>query len=198
MDLNGLSPAFQDALGPFLEAGGLGVNSGYRSPDQQAQIISNHFGKYGFSASDRAAWDSDVASLGAVGAGQQWADRLSASGMRKWIAIPGGSNHQRGLAADLYFPDDAARQWAHDHAADYGLTFPMSWEPWHVELAGARDGTAQPLSGGGNVLQPAKDHSADAPKVDGNALAYLALDRMRRERENTQNALTGALPFRMV
>ena len=49
-----------------------------------------------------------------------------------------GSMHCKGLAADLAFADDATQQWAHDHAADFGLTFPMSWEPWHAEPIGAR------------------------------------------------------------
>jgi hypothetical protein len=45
--------------------------------------------------------------------------------------------HVRGVAADLAGDLD----WAHAHAADYGLTFPMlthqpghKFEPWHVEL----------------------------------------------------------------
>jgi hypothetical protein len=49
-----------------------------------------------------------------------------------------GSQHCKGLAADLGFENDATKAWVHAHVADYGLTFPMSYEPWHVEPIGAR------------------------------------------------------------
>jgi hypothetical protein len=49
-----------------------------------------------------------------------------------------GSMHCKGLAADLSFDSDATQQWVHVHAAGYGLTFPMGYEPWHVEPTGAR------------------------------------------------------------
>jgi hypothetical protein len=56
-------------------------------------------------------------------------------------AKPGHSKHERGTAADLAYADDAARQWAHANAAQFGLKFPMltrapgkKFEPWHVEL----------------------------------------------------------------
>lgn len=51
-------------------------------------------------------------------------------------ARPGHSNHERGLAADLSC-HDGAMAWLHAHAHTYGLTFPMSWEPWHIEPIGA-------------------------------------------------------------
>ncbi len=51
----------------------------------------------------------------------------------KWAAAPGTSWHEKGLAADLRFADPATLQGAHDHAAEYGLVFPMSWEPWHIQ-----------------------------------------------------------------
>lgn len=52
-----------------------------------------------------------------------------------------GSMHCKGLAADLTFDSDSTKAWVHDHAADYGLTFPMDYEDWHIEPVGAR-GTA--------------------------------------------------------
>ena len=60
------------------------------------------------------------------------------------LAAPAGSsNHERGLAADLTFgagpgtPSyEAARRWVHENAARYGLHFPMSYEPWHIEPIG--------------------------------------------------------------
>lgn len=60
----------------------------------------------------------------------------------KWVACPGGSRHGFGIAADLRFNGTScsgnwncnnAAKWAHDNAANYGLKFRMSWEPWHIE-----------------------------------------------------------------
>jgi hypothetical protein len=51
---------------------------------------------------------------------------------KKWAAPPGCSNHVRGWAADL--KGDLGL--AHRLAARHNLVFPMSHEPWHVELAG--------------------------------------------------------------
>jgi hypothetical protein len=31
---------------------------------------------------------------------------------------------------------------AHQHAGEYGLSFPMSWEPWHIEPSGARESSS--------------------------------------------------------
>ena len=59
-------------------------------------------------------------------------------------ATPGNSNHEFGLAGDLTFGNDLARQYAHQNAAKYGLNFPMLGqnggknEPWHVEPIGAK------------------------------------------------------------
>lgn len=51
-------------------------------------------------------------------------------------AAPGHSNHERGLAVDL----GGDMNLAHSLATRFGLNFPMSWEPWHVELASTRTG----------------------------------------------------------
>lgn len=49
-------------------------------------------------------------------------------------ATPGKSLHGWGIAADLnYYKVDAAQKWIHDHAIEYGLEFPMSYEPWHIQ-----------------------------------------------------------------
>jgi hypothetical protein len=63
-------------------------------------------------------------------------------------APPGHSNHEFGLAADLQFATPAARAQAHALAGDYGLRFPMGYEPWHIEPVGAREmrNGARPLS----------------------------------------------------
>lgn len=52
-------------------------------------------------------------------------------------APPGHSMHELGLAADLGFPSDAAGRLAHASAGSCGLTFPVSYEDWHIEPIGA-------------------------------------------------------------
>ena len=65
---------------------------------------------------------------------------------RKWVAPPGSSKHETGEANDLRFSSQAVKQWAHANAARFGLVFPLSNEPWHVELIGARSGgSSRPL-----------------------------------------------------
>jgi len=51
-------------------------------------------------------------------------------------AKPGSSNHEFGFAVDLVYTNDDARTWAHANAARFGLHFPMSYEPWHIEPIG--------------------------------------------------------------
>lgn len=67
----------------------------------------------------------------------------------KWTACPGGSRHGFGIAADLSFNGtscggnwdcNATAKWVHANAANYGLTFRMSWEPWHIEPAQVQGG----------------------------------------------------------
>jgi len=67
---------------------------------------------------------------------QQLWDASDKSG--KMVARPGRSQHNFGRAADLKYLGDDAKAWVHQNAANYGLNFPMSYEPWHIELAGAR------------------------------------------------------------
>lgn len=92
---------------------GIKISSGYRSPERQQKLWNEALQKYG---SEAAA--------------------------RKWVAPPGRSNHNHGKAADIKFTTDAARDWAHANAAQYNLAFPLSNEPWHIELASARGGNA--------------------------------------------------------
>ena len=83
--------------------------SGYRSREQQAQLFANAVKKYG-----------------------------SVQRARHWVAPPGRSQHQFRMAADLMYATPEAQRRAHAEAAKYGLVFPMSWEPKHIELIGAR------------------------------------------------------------
>lgn len=125
----GLQPDMQAALIPFLQAadselgpGALKITSAYRSPELQAQLWQNAVKKYG-----------------------------SPEAARKWVAPPGHSQHNKGTAIDFAGPDGGLlrdansreAQWIKANAGKYGLAVPMDWEPWQVELAGARGGAQQ-------------------------------------------------------
>lgn len=105
------SAAFQTALNKMIAASGgkLKIKSGTRSTARQTQLWNAALKKYG-----------------------------SAEKARKWVAPPGHSNHERGLAADLAYSDALSKQWAHEHAGEFGLNFPLSNEDWHIELRGTR------------------------------------------------------------
>lgn len=111
--MEGADPAFAAALAQMIaDSGGrLGVTSGVRSHEKQKQLWAQALAKYG---------DPEVAD--------------------NWVARPGTSNHEHGWAADLSFLTPDAIEWAHQHAAEYGLMFPLSNENWHVEWAGDRMG----------------------------------------------------------
>lgn len=109
-DFEGLQPEFSMRLQGFIAASGgrVWLTSGFRSTERQQQLWDAALAKYG---------DPEVAD--------------------NWVARPGRSNHNHGIAGDLGFADQAAREWAHANAARYGLQFPMNWEPWHIEPVGA-------------------------------------------------------------
>lgn len=115
-----LDPRFAAALSSMIDAAPedvrnqLRIMSGARSNQRQAELYDAALKKYG-----------------------------SPEAARKWVAPPGRSRHNTGVASDLTYLSPAAKQWAHENATIYGLDFPMSHEPWHIELAGARDGPAQ-------------------------------------------------------
>lgn len=99
--INDMPPELQKAIK---------INSGYRSPERQAELFKEAVAKYG---SEEAA--------------------------RKWVAPPGNSQHNHGNAADLDVSNPAVKAWVHANAAKYGLGFPMGHEPWHIEALGARE-----------------------------------------------------------
>lgn len=103
----GLRPAFNQKLNALISASGgrLHVVSGYRSVAEQRRLWNVALKKYG-----------------------------SASAARKWVAPPGRSNHNKGIAADL----GGDLGWAHANAARFGLYFPLSNEAWHIEPKGSR------------------------------------------------------------
>lgn len=111
--LDGLDQTFGGRLDAFLAANpGVSVTSAYRTPEQQ-----------------RVLWEAALQKYG------------SPALARQHVAPPGGSYHNKGMAADLGYSSPAALAQAHATAGQYGLTFPLGNENWHVEPAWTRGGT---------------------------------------------------------
>jgi hypothetical protein len=85
----------------------LWIRSGFRTYEEQASLWEQAVIKYG---------EADAST---------------------YVARPGSSNHNRGLAFDIA----GDWSWLAQNAASFGLDIPMSWEPWHVEPLGLRDGS---------------------------------------------------------
>ena len=114
---SGINPEFGQNLKKFLDdarAAGhdIEIYSGYRTPERQAQLWQQALAKYG-----------------------------SADAARRWVAPPGHSMHNKGLAADLRYGDSGAASWAHSNASKYGLRFRMGNENWHIEPSNGALGT---------------------------------------------------------
>lgn len=162
---NGLTHMFSEA--PDFVRDGLDILSGARTPEKQAQIIADHAGKYGF---DRRAWMADVERLGPVEAGRKWRPQFRELGLTKNIGMPGGSKHQHGEATDLGWKGRAfatapkeVHEWVHANAGKYGLHFPMAHEPWHVEVAGSRDGSGGTAKTTGKTIVVGSDFVPSDP-----------------------------------
>lgn len=110
------NPDFSDALQNMIaQRPGISINSGYRSPERQAQLYAQAIEKYG-----------------------------SPEAARHWVAPPGHSRHNMGIAADLAFASPEDRAWAHENAGQFGLNFRMGHEPWHIELVGGGESGQKP------------------------------------------------------
>lgn len=90
-------------------AGAVQVTSGFRSVERQQQLWESALQRYG-----------------------------SPEAARQWVAPPGSSSHNHGLAADLRYGAPGVQDWFHANAGRYGLGFRMGHEPWHIEPQGAR------------------------------------------------------------
>ena len=51
---------------------------------------------------------------------------------RQWVALPGNSRHETGLAADIN--DSWIQNLGNDILSQYGLNKRLANEPWHVEM----------------------------------------------------------------
>lgn len=109
----------------------------------------------------------------------------------KMVGTPKGSKHVKGQAGDLRVNGkglgskgtEAATKWAHENAAKFGLTFPMSYEPWHIEHVTARNGSAAPTATASKTATPAATGPVSADQL-AEALAL--------EESGNQNIVTKA------
>ncbi len=114
--IEGMASAFAEKLATMLASmpenlkGDITINSGFRDIARQQQLWLDALKKYG-----------------------------SAEEARKWVAPPGNSQHNKGNAADLGYASDASRKWAHENAGNFGLSFPLGNENWHIEDTDARN-----------------------------------------------------------
>jgi hypothetical protein len=108
-DAGGLHPTLRAAIERLVSASGGAVRvvSGYRTSAEQERLWAEALRRYG---SPEAADD--------------------------WVAPPGASMHERGLAVDLGGDLDRAAALVEDLALP--LHRPLSNEPWHFELVGSR------------------------------------------------------------
>ena len=101
------------------------VESGYRSAQAQ-----------------QAIYDSRVSDYKAQG----WSDAGARIETEKWVALPGTSEHQLGIAADISGAVYAIYPWLEEHSWEYGfiLRYPpdktavtgISGEEWHYRYVG--------------------------------------------------------------
>jgi len=143
--IDGLDPTFRANVAALISAAGreLGgtmvIYSGYRSIEHQRRLYNDALARYG---SEREA--------------------------RRWVAPPGASMHNFGLAVDLRY--NGARveygqrvsNWMSANLARFGLVRPLSNEGWHVEPIGGRERRNQMVAekrGSGQLPPPNSDAS---------------------------------------
>lgn len=162
-DTANLDDQFSQGLAGLIQASpyeGLGLQSAYRSNERQTELFQNAVRKYG-----------------------------SAGAARRWVAPPGGSQHNHGKAADLSYNGRSLKHapkevidWVHKNAKAYGLHFPMSHEPWHIEPLGTRGTKAPPP-------HPVKTETIERPLRQAmSEKAWNALDTEMRQRINFANS----------
>lgn len=127
--LEGLSPDFAARLNAMIGAsnGAITIVSGYRSNEEQQGLWDKALKKYNGNEQEAA----------------------------KYVARPGTSNHNKGLAVDL----GGDINLAHKLAPQFGLYFPMDYEPWHIQPLGSQKGTQ------GLTTPPAGSETATADPV---------------------------------
>jgi hypothetical protein len=94
------------------------------------------------------------------------------------------SNHTRGIAADLRGNLD----WAHRHAHEFGLKFPMPWEKWHIEPQESRGGPRFHDRIKPYVRPHAPIHIENKMMVDGEVLHRSVVKHERMATEHSHQA----------
>lgn len=143
--ISGMKDGFAGKLANLMQSAppeiqaGLGIYSGARSTERQAELWQAALVKYG---------SPEVA--------------------RKWVAPPGKSNHNHGNAADLSFNGKSLKHapqevvsWVHNNAGRFGLKFPLANENWHIEDSGTRGGKHAEGETGKNTTTPQQQVQAD-------------------------------------
>ncbi|WP_161138799.1 D-alanyl-D-alanine carboxypeptidase family protein [Propylenella binzhouense] len=153
-----LDAQFGTALQRFIDAAkeaghAIEVTSGRRSVERQAELFAQAVAKYGSEAE-----------------------------ARRWVAPPGKSFHNLGEAADLKFADEAAREWAHTFAAQFGLAFPLANEAWHIEPANLRGAPAMGDPDTSAADARARDEAAQAAERQRQAIERV-VEALRSERD---------------
>lgn len=184
--LTGLNQQFAGSIADMFDAapenvrGQLRISSAYRSPQRQSEILSGVLQKR-VGGDAVSQWQNYVSQANGdvVAAGEAARPWLREMGITKWVAPPGSSNHQKGVAVDLQYLNPAARQWMHANAPKYGLNFPLSNEDWHLEPANARQmagGSSLPAMAGGQtrMTMPPEAGPAPQPLRPGTAVPMLA------------------------
>lgn len=117
-----LEPEFRSNVASMVQAAAadgikLTITSAYRSPELQAKLYQRALKKYG-----------------------------SAKVARRWVAPPGHSMHNKGMAVDfaaaggglLRDANSEEARWLKANADRFNLAVPLSNEPWQIEPKGAR------------------------------------------------------------
>ncbi|MBX4874440.1 phage tail protein [Rhizobium bangladeshense] len=168
--ITGMADAFAQKLAKMLASmpddlkGSVTINSGFRDIARQQQLWLEALKKYG-----------------------------SPEAARKWVAPPGNSQHNKGNAADLGYGSDRARDWVHENAGNFGLSFPLRNENWHIEDADAR---AKDTSAEIDRLTQAAQKQADAySQITGGAREYTAQQGIEQQALNMTAQRAAALRY---
>lgn len=163
--IDGLDPVFRANVAAMIAAanreygGNMVIYSGYRSIEHQRRLYEAALVKYG-----------------------------SPAAARRWVAPPGGSMHNYGLAVDLRHNDGRVEygqgisNWMTANLARFNLHRRLSNEGWHVEPIGGLEMKAQIIAGArasGRLADPQPD-SAGVPNYAAYDPSAMSCDEVLR------------------
>jgi hypothetical protein len=124
----------------------IGINSGKRGSSEQEALFKSRFDVVPDSQKTYADVDSVSGMSGnyptVKWGGKTWAKKRGVP----YVAPPGKSLHELGLAADLDLTKPGAQAWFSRNATRFGLTTGDN-EPWHVQLAWTKDMSVEQFLG---------------------------------------------------